>query len=593
MPLRPKRPSLPILVALLVCPIPLLPQGVPAQEGPVLRSTTRLVQISVIVQDAKGQAITALKRENFSVYDEGKIQNIATFASEIPAPDQKRSALPFNIFTNRFDLLGQAPSTATVVLFDALNTQPQDQANVRLQILKFLGQLRPEDRVAIYALTAKLQILQDFTQDSAALVNAVQKFLPRGQAALDASSVEQVDLVGLTGNPYWGDLQNALNKANAILSDRKVANRVEMTTATLAAIGNHMASVSGRKNLIWVSGGFPFQLGLADLNSSNAASLGTLAPPLPSGAPAQGPSAGTTAATRASQENGSLIPIERESRTFQDEILRATKALNTANVAVYPVDAHGVSVEGTNDAGMRETSNHAGNPDFFSRRNIWDTLNETAERTGGVAFYGANDVTSALRKASDDGRYAYTLGFYPTHGKWDGKFRDLKVKVDVPGAKLRYRKGYFTTSEADAPPPNAKAEVESAAASPLESTTLGLMVSAIPTEPVAKRNITFQVGLDTLQLSLKEEGGKHKGAIDLLFLQRDASGQALHAEEKRIGFDFTEEQYKALVKSGIILQKHLVADANASEIRVVAHDPASGATGTVTVPLAKLLGTEK
>jgi VWFA-related protein len=410
---------------------------------------------------------------------------------------------------------------------------------------------------------------------------------------LDASSVEQVDLVGMTGNPYWGDLQNALNKANAVLSDRKVVNRVETTTAALGAIGNHIASISGRKNLIWVSGGFPFQLGLADLNSSDAAPLGALAPSLPAGAPAQGPSAGNTAATRASQENGSLVPIERESRTFQDEILRATKSLNSANVAVYPVDARGVSVEGTSDVSMRETSNRAGNSDFFARRNIWDTLNETAARTGGVAFYGSNDVTSALRKASDDGRYAYTLGFYPTHGKWDGKFRELKVKVDIQGAKLRYRKGYFTTSEPEAQSPRTKAELESAALSPLESTTLGLMVSASPTEPAAARSITFQVGLDTLQLSLKEEGGHHKGAIDLLFLQRDSSGKALQAEEKRIGFDFKEEQYRALVKSGIILQKHVAADRNASEIRVVAHDPASGATGTVTVPLAKLLGTEK
>lgn len=591
MPMRPKHLSFLILAALLATPVPLVPQSAPAQEGSVLRSTTRLVQISVIAQDGKGQPITNLKKEDFSLYDEGKREEIAAFNAELAVPEQKPRQLPFNVFTNRFDLLGQPPSTATVVLFDALNTQPQDQANVRLQILRFLKDLHPEDRVAIYALTTKLQILQDFTQDSVALVNAVQKFLPKSTAALDASSVEQVDLVGLTGNPYWGDLQNALNKANAVLSDRKVVNRVETTTAALGAIGNHIASISGRKNLIWVSGGFPFQLGLADLNSSDAAPLGALAPSLPAGAPAQGPSAGNTAATRASQ--GSLVPIERESRTFQDEILRATKSLNSANVAVYPVDARGVSVEGTSDVSMRETSNRAGNADFFARRNMWDTLNETAARTGGVAFYGSNDVTSALRKASDDGRYAYTLGFYPTHGKWDGKFRELKVKVDVQGAKLRYRKGYFTTSEPEAQSPRTKAELESAASSPLESTTLGLMVSASPTEPAAARNITFQVGLDTLQLSLKEEGGHHKGAIDLLFLQRGSSGKALQAEEKRIGFDFKEEQYRALVKSGIILQKHVATDANASEIRVVARDPASGATGTVTVPLAKLLGTEK
>jgi len=190
--------------------------------------------------------------------------------------------------------------------------------------------------------------------------------------------------------------------------------------------------------------------------------------------------------------------------------------------------------------------------------------------------------------ASDDGRYAYTLGFYPSHAKWDGKFRDVKVKVSVPGAKLRYRKGYFATTDAEQSAPEAKLEIQSAALSPLESTTLGLMVSAIPTEPAVARNITFQVGLDTLQLSLKEESGHHKGGVDLLFLQRDSSGKAVQEEEKRIGFDFTEDQYQALLKSGIILQRHITAAANAAEIRVLVHDSASGAIGTVTVPLGKL-----
>jgi VWFA-related protein len=577
------------LFTVLVFPIQLLPQAAPPQEGTVLRSTTRFVQISVIVQDGKGQPITGLKREDFSLYDEGKPQEIATFVSELSTPEQNPVSLPVNIFTNRFDRLGRAPSTATVILFDALNTQPQDQASVRLQVLKFLKELRPEDRVAIYALTTQLQILQDFTQDSSALVNAVQKFLPKSTAALDASSQEQVDLVGMTGNPYWGDLQNAINRSNAVLGDRKTVSRVEMTASALEAIGNHIASVSGRKNLIWVSAGFPFQLGLADLNNSSASSLGSLAPALPAPAQAHAPSGGATATLRPTDDDGQFGPIQRESRTFQDEILRATKTLNRANVAVYPVDARGITVESTTDVTSRDTSPHAGQAEFSARRNNWDTLNETAERTGGIAFYGSNDVISAMRKASDDGRYAYTLGFYPSHGKWDGKFRDVKVKVSVAGAKLRYRKGYFASTDTEQSASEAKVEIRSAALSPLESTTLGLMVSAVPIEPAAARNITFQVGLDALQLSLKEESGHRKGGIDMVFLQRDSAGKALQEEEKRIGFDFTEDQYKSLVKSGIILQKHLTADRNASEIRVLVHDFASGAIGTVTVPLAKLL----
>jgi VWFA-related protein len=585
-----------VLAFSFFCPTPVSSQAPPvqAQEGTVLRSTTRLVQVSVVVQDGKGQPITGLKPEDFTVYDEGKQQSIATFVSEGPVPEEKSRPLPFNVFTNRFDRLGQHPSSATAILFDALNTQPQDQSRVRLQILMFLKQLRPEDRVAIYALTTKLEILQEFTQDSASLVNAVQKFLPKSTGALDASSVEQVDLVGLTGNPYWGDLQNALNRSNSFISDQRTSNRVEMTTAAFVAIGNHLSSVSGRKNLIWVSGGFPFQLGLADFNNSDAASLGTLTPGLPTAAQAQAPTGqNSTNSVSGTPDDGGLNAIQRGSGTFHDEILRATRTLSRANIAVYPVDARGVTVEGTTDPSMRDTSAHAGNSQFFSRRNDWDTLNETADQTGGVAFYGSNDVANAMRKAADDGRYAYTLGFYPTGTKWDGKPHQLKVKVKPSGAKLRYRRAYFAGSEGAESAPTAKQEIDAAALSPLESTTLGLMVSGVPLEPAAARKITFQVGLDTLQLSLIDESGHHKGAIDLLFLQRDAQGSAVSAEQKRIGFDFNDQQYKDLVKSGIILQKSVAADRTATEIRVVAHDPGSGATGTVTVPLVKLFGPAK
>jgi hypothetical protein len=42
-----------------------------------------------------------------------------------------------------------------------------------------------------------------------------------------------------------------------------------------------------------------------------------------------------------------------------------------------------------------------------------DTMKILAERTGGKAFYGTNDLSDAIRRAIDDSRVTYTLGFYP------------------------------------------------------------------------------------------------------------------------------------------------------------------------------------
>src|SRR5580700_5392196 len=80
------------------------PAPAPNQEPNVIRSTTRLVQISVISQDAKGQPLAGLKKEDFTVLDEGKPQRIAVFTCASPAPATPPPALPPHYFTNRFDL---------------------------------------------------------------------------------------------------------------------------------------------------------------------------------------------------------------------------------------------------------------------------------------------------------------------------------------------------------------------------------------------------------------------------------------------------------------------------------------------------------
>ena len=87
------------------------------QQPEVIRSSTRLVQLSVIAQDAKGEPLTGLQKEDFTVLDEGKPQKIAFFSCGTPAPSTPPAALPFNVFTNRSDLRGEDPGAVTVILF--------------------------------------------------------------------------------------------------------------------------------------------------------------------------------------------------------------------------------------------------------------------------------------------------------------------------------------------------------------------------------------------------------------------------------------------------------------------------------------------
>src|SRR6185295_9515353 len=138
--------------------------------------TTRLVEVNVIVRDKNGP-VAGLTKDDFTLFDRKKQQKIATFAVSTMNKSQQPSApLPPGTYTNRPEYRQEGPTTATIVLLDALNTQIQDQLYAKQQFIKFLGTLRPDDRVAVYLLGTKLRVLNDFTNDSRRLLAAVTKY---------------------------------------------------------------------------------------------------------------------------------------------------------------------------------------------------------------------------------------------------------------------------------------------------------------------------------------------------------------------------------------------------------------------------------
>src|SRR5580704_3957018 len=83
----------------------LLAQQTADQPPVVLKATTRLVQVSVIAQDGKGQPVTDLKKEDFRIKVNGKEQPIKIFSMDssgaLPHGEDK---LPPNVFTNRLEV---------------------------------------------------------------------------------------------------------------------------------------------------------------------------------------------------------------------------------------------------------------------------------------------------------------------------------------------------------------------------------------------------------------------------------------------------------------------------------------------------------
>ena len=543
---------------------------------PVIRTTTRLVQVSVVVTDKKGQPVTGLKKEDFTIVDGKAAQQVAVFSGpETLAAAQPIRTLPPNIFTNRRDKLGEKPGSNTIIFLDALNTGVRDQMYARDQVLKFLRNMQPEDHFAIYALTGptQVQIVHEFTRDDTALIKAMNEYSPRQPDQSIVPFATSLDPSGFptpimpiapqnTSGPSGQENRQQLVEEYARL-------RVYPEVGALIGIANHVALIPGRKNLIWITGGVRMSVRNQDLPEKlKLSDLGyRLATP--------------------------------EYAATENDLLRAVgESFNAANVVMYGVDVHGTQTDpgfaptqrsgpgaGTSGVPTPSSALRASQRRLDAEQGLRDTYRKLADETGGNAFYGNNDITEGMAKAFDDGRYAYTLGYYPNHGTWDGSFRKIQMKVSDEKVSVRYRDGYYATPENAPTAALVERQLQDAANSPLDSTALSMMVSARHVQPATTRELEFQVGVDVAQLLLEHAGGHWKGGIDLVFVQRDEIAQVLAADKKRVDIDFTDAQYQGLLGSGAIFERHIALVPTAQDVRAIVRDASSGQIGTVTVPL--------
>jgi VWFA-related protein len=533
-----------------------------APSTAALRSTTRLVQLNVVVQNKSGQPVQDLTKDHFTLLDEGVPQQIAVFSIQSGSARSASTTPPLapHIFTNRFDQSGQNPGSVTVILFDALNTSVMDQASARGRVVKFLRQLRPQDHVALYILTTKIITVNEFTQDASSLLAAINKFGGYLSAPLEASDPKNSEVLAAQTTTQQiehisSQLRQFIEPTDDQLSDFANVDRALTTINAMEAIANHVARIPGRKNLIWVSGSFPISVGL---------------------------------------DAESVMKVNREHRSFESELEHAARALDQANMAVYPVDARGL---------MTAPMYNASNSQAFSGRfppkaadlgpvpETFDTMIKIADRTGGRAAYNTNDVEGAIRRAITDSEYTYTIGFYPSHTKWDGKFHELKLRVEDKGLTLRYRKGYFATPEPKDPAADNKQNLEAAIRSPVEWTNLDVVTALKAFVPLS-RALTLQVAFDTHELQFTPKDGRQVGKIYVYFGQLGEGNKPLSSEQQSFDLNFKPDTYEKLQQIGTKFTGQIVLAPDIVNLRVVGQDATSGAIGTVTIPIRDFLATK-
>src|SRR5690348_15696507 len=111
----------------------------PDETQSSFKARAELVTVPVVVTDKSGAHIENLKKEDFSVLEDGKEQKLATF-EEIQThaePVPRTSAQP-NQFSN-FVPGESSPTRLIMIILDMINTPFEDQAYAKKQLLKYLA----------------------------------------------------------------------------------------------------------------------------------------------------------------------------------------------------------------------------------------------------------------------------------------------------------------------------------------------------------------------------------------------------------------------------------------------------------------------
>ena len=373
--------------------------------APKFRTTTRLVELSVSALDKKGQPVTDLKLEDFTIEEGGKVRPIAFFKYEGgPSTEPNALPLPAGLFTNRVEFTPGPPRNITALLLDELNTPVQSSMRVRAMAMKYLKALAPQSRMAVYQMSGGLRVLHDFTDDADSLRGRIDKALIamplEATIDMDKAVIEAEQFVEM----FATDRQmaaEAVEIARSQLETDMLANaqarsfRLAKTLAAIDSLGQHLSGIPGRKNLVWIGGGISI--------SSVTGALGT------------GP-------------HGSI-------ETFEDKVKRTSQKLAQQGVVLYVVDAKGLEVARSQSAESAGSLPVRGRGRFEPQQDAERLSDDTfpamdmmSSMTGGRYLRNSNDLAAGFKSAAADLAGSYTLGFYVSDEP-DNKWHTLKASV--------------------------------------------------------------------------------------------------------------------------------------------------------------------
>jgi VWFA-related protein len=530
-----------------------------------LRTEVRLVVVDAVVLDKKGAPVTGLKAGDFQLKEDGVAQKLASVEEHLgaegrPVATESAAQAPGSSTVAGGTISASnkpinAPATWNVLLVDQFNTAAADQASMLRQLKQFVKQLPADEPVALAVMSSQVKVLIPFADGA----GGISKFLDKNGLSARSSS-EPADI--LAPQEELMIQPNATMQANQARTDvERQGQHAKKTLDGFLTLAKWLSGYPGRKNVYWLTGGFPLQ----------GQPFGVL---------------GYTQATPTGPGNqgGQASPMQGDT----------DKELQSARVAIYPIDARGIAPpeiagETTADTqGNLLSIGAAGDQsinvtqDDQQRAAQKSEMLEIAKATGGVASFN-NDLAKTLRNDFDRSQSYYTISYTPANTEWKGGYRRIQLSLDEPGNQLIYREGYYAKDPQSAPTPT-KEEFRQALGRGAPTAT-DVLFSAKVNKSADLANVEYTIDPRTIDYQA-DASGQLVASADCAIVEYDAKGKQIATSLVRVTSTVSPERRAALNVDGLRAKQSIPLKPGAASVVLGVRDQSTGRFGNLEVGLA-------
>jgi VWFA-related protein len=402
--------------------------GVPPRPYKI-ETTVNRVLVPVVVRDKQGRAIGDLKKEDFQVFDNNKLQIISGLSIQQRVATEGSPAINTQSGSRAPTPPNATPKSSpsqdrfVIFVFDDLHLGAEDLAHVKEAGVKVVSEsLFDTDVAAVVALSGRTN--SGLTHDHAKLRDAImslQIHAPYSATGSDCPNIDyyQADLIANKHSQpaITSAIQQVFNCAPGMDAQRDQAlaesiaeaaarraltighQDVQLTLANFAEIVRRVSTLPGQRTVILVSPGFlAFEPDMLSQESK-------------------------------------IIDLAAQS----DLTISALDARGLYTTE-FTASEHSPSLIGQN---FQISYSSHGNAMTMAE----NPLSELANGTGGTFFHNSNDLNAGFERLSEAPEYVYLLEFPLGDTKQNGSFHRLKVKVDRSGLTLQARQGYFAPTQ--------------------------------------------------------------------------------------------------------------------------------------------------